>query len=496
MQGSVVSDVPAVDEFDETCKTHDAAYASMGDLKKADMEFAYTNIGKGVKRTIAGLVVGLQGLMRSERHMEAKVLKLSSLDIDMPAVARRRKSRKSSKKTMKRKSKARYKRKGRKYRKRNKSGKSYGKGLLGDKIASVIGYQANTEFNGARATGNCVYVGYGTPAAYVFTSTIRALYKKLLMRAGMTVRNWTDRFDTYGDLSYIIRIHFYTDTNIFNPSEPLVAAQSISTGATGALHLTVVSNLEALIKQQYRFGTSANLQTPHFLKWELHHTQDIANLEGTKLSEINVEQSIIHFKNVSQLKVQNRTLAPSAGEAADADAVDRVPLVGKAYDSNEWRDGFLPIRADGQMSTEQPFKLPTAGAFTRTPPEMDEDSVNNVYRKPPPAFMLGCKKAQKFILNPGQVLADSVVFKCKMSANNVMKKYVMDGRTSTLTTISAQDGTSFNPMGRVKVLAMEKYITPASIEQNIDIAWQIDHKMTAVVTESRTRTQPLTIATF
>lgn len=494
MQGSVISDVPAVDEFDATCKTHDAAYASMTDLKKADMEFAYANIGKGLKRTIAGLAVGLQGLMRAhdKRHLEAKVLKLSSSDVDM-AVSRRRKSRKTTRKSMKRKGKAGYKRKGRKFRKRNKT---YGKSLLGDKIGSVMGYQANTEFNGAISSGNCVYVGYGTPAAYVFTSTIRALYKKLLMRAGMTVRSWTDRFDQYGDISYVIRLHFYTDTNIFNPSEPLIASQSITTGATGALHLTVVSNLEALIKQQYRFGTSANLQTPHFIKWELHHTQDVANQEGTKLSEINVEQAIIHFKNVSHLKVQNRTLAPSAGESADADAVDRVPLLGKSYDSKEWRDGFVPVRADGQMSTEQPFKLPTAGALTRTPPEMDEDSINNVYRKPPPAFMLGCKKVQKFILNPGQVLADTVMFKCKMSANNVMKKYVMDGRTSTLGTISAQDGTSFNPMGRVKVLAMEKYVTPASIEQNIDIAWQIDHKMVAVVTESRTRTQPLTIAQF
>ena len=64
-QGSVVSDVPAVDEFDETCKRHDAAYATNADLLSADINFALENFGKGVKRTIAAAAVGGQAAVRA-----------------------------------------------------------------------------------------------------------------------------------------------------------------------------------------------------------------------------------------------------------------------------------------------------------------------------------------------------------------------------------------------------------------------------------------------
>lgn len=63
-QPSVVSDVPAVDEFDETCRAHDAAYATGQDLFIADGAFYDANIGRGYKRTAAALAVKAQQLTR------------------------------------------------------------------------------------------------------------------------------------------------------------------------------------------------------------------------------------------------------------------------------------------------------------------------------------------------------------------------------------------------------------------------------------------------
>jgi len=63
-QPSVISSVPAVDEFDETCRQHDAVYALGGDTKSADYDFFHQNFGKGVSRTIAATVVGAQGLLK------------------------------------------------------------------------------------------------------------------------------------------------------------------------------------------------------------------------------------------------------------------------------------------------------------------------------------------------------------------------------------------------------------------------------------------------
>jgi hypothetical protein len=57
-QSSVIDDtVLPIDEFDETCRIHDAAYANAGDLDKADLDFYNANILQGAKRAIAAIAV-------------------------------------------------------------------------------------------------------------------------------------------------------------------------------------------------------------------------------------------------------------------------------------------------------------------------------------------------------------------------------------------------------------------------------------------------------
>lgn len=80
-QDSVISDLPGIDEFDETCREHDKAYylnrigASNG-LRGADLSFAKKNLASGnPKRMIAGLLVGAQGLLRSADKEPPKLIK-------------------------------------------------------------------------------------------------------------------------------------------------------------------------------------------------------------------------------------------------------------------------------------------------------------------------------------------------------------------------------------------------------------------------------------
>lgn len=63
-QSSVDSDIPAVDDVDLGCKIHDTAYARGDDLAAADRAFAQYQIGRGVYGTIAGGLVGAQGILR------------------------------------------------------------------------------------------------------------------------------------------------------------------------------------------------------------------------------------------------------------------------------------------------------------------------------------------------------------------------------------------------------------------------------------------------
>lgn len=70
-QKSVKSNIPGVDEFDESCRRHDAVYATPGgDRKKADQIFYKENIGRGFKRTAAALAVGAQSLFRPNKRQK------------------------------------------------------------------------------------------------------------------------------------------------------------------------------------------------------------------------------------------------------------------------------------------------------------------------------------------------------------------------------------------------------------------------------------------
>jgi hypothetical protein len=71
IQSSVISYNPPRDAFDATAKDHDAAYAKGTGLRNADFNFAIANIGRGIKRTAAGLAVGAQGIIRPDSNMPA-----------------------------------------------------------------------------------------------------------------------------------------------------------------------------------------------------------------------------------------------------------------------------------------------------------------------------------------------------------------------------------------------------------------------------------------
>lgn len=56
-QNSVRGFAPAIDEFDETCRQHDFAFADGQALNDADMTFIHANLGKNAKRTAAAMAV-------------------------------------------------------------------------------------------------------------------------------------------------------------------------------------------------------------------------------------------------------------------------------------------------------------------------------------------------------------------------------------------------------------------------------------------------------
>lgn len=520
-QGSTYDpSIPPIDDFDKTCLEHDTAYWRNTNLRQADLHFASQNIGKGVKRTLAGLAVGIQGLTRSADEYSLRVKRLkanhefstSSPNFDMPNVVARgsrrsrksyasskasKKKNKSSKKTIRKKLKKRSKRKSHK-RKSSKNRKIN----IGNKQTSINGYQARFEYNGRFGVQNCIYLGWGTPASYIYSAAIRAIYKKLLMKAGMQIRNWSDLFDRVGEQAYKISIVYLDLTNDANSGLPARTSQGITVGVAGNTHDLVVANLEALHKTICRGvgngqTTGNDYKQPYILYWELHYVDLITGL-GVLLSKIDMENIKVHFKNTAILRWQNQTLSAGTGDITeDTTVVDRVPLAGKMYKSPKWQDGIVPYRRDIDfVGTVLPFKLASEGFVGRAPDGFTTDSVNNIYRKPPPAYMLGMKKATKFTQQPGSVLKDVAIFECTLKFNTILQKYISDLRTSTIAGVRTQDGENINALGNLNILAMEKLISPAAAEKDITLCFQLEHYTNCVASAGKYRTQPFSIASY
>jgi len=75
VQRSVVSDVEAVDELDELCRTHDARYARNENLRDADLEFAKDAMHLGGWGAAMGVLVGAQGLLRPPDYTKSTMTK-------------------------------------------------------------------------------------------------------------------------------------------------------------------------------------------------------------------------------------------------------------------------------------------------------------------------------------------------------------------------------------------------------------------------------------
>lgn len=85
-QTSVESGVPAVDDFDQSCKDHDAAYARGESLDRADAEFVKRNFGVGLSRTFAASAVSLNSTVR-RLFYGSDTNKTVVVDNDMPRKA-------------------------------------------------------------------------------------------------------------------------------------------------------------------------------------------------------------------------------------------------------------------------------------------------------------------------------------------------------------------------------------------------------------------------
>lgn len=209
--------VKSIDEFDETCKVHDSAYAIPGsDLNAADELFYQQNIGKGLKRSLAGIIVKGNTIGRLFKRqkimppanrknieyatppttaprqqpipMEVELPEFVYNDFDMNDPF----SGKSSKKVMTSQSGA--------YASNNRYAITPNK--FSATQAQTYGSATNHEFGGSAGSNNVkvLFVHLGTPSGEMIISVFRAMLAALLHKHGIHFNDWNENIDFAGRL--------------------------------------------------------------------------------------------------------------------------------------------------------------------------------------------------------------------------------------------------------------------------------------------------------
>ena len=104
---------------------------------------------------------------------------------------------------------------GRRYRKRRKvvKGQFVGKFPKAKRLKATLkfakkGFEAKYENNSTITDPHCVYVGHGTTMERAFQAVWYAVYRQLMISAGLCIKNWGDLIDQIGGTSSTITLYY------------------------------------------------------------------------------------------------------------------------------------------------------------------------------------------------------------------------------------------------------------------------------------------------
>lgn len=497
-QNSVAnSDVPAIDEFDETAKEHDAAYALHKDLKSADYKFFYKNIGKGIKRSAAAIAVGAQGLLRPNSFIPEK-----DSGSDM-AVGKRRRPRKSmgGSRTVPPtpRTPARPNARGRSATRAPSSNRSMSVGTPTPNRTVSVGTQTrrrrstgpnvvNTNYTGRAGNANkrvkplsqivkygvqvtgeqghivstdrCQFIGHATcPVDLCKRAFFRALVKLVLIRANKLNPKWDQvPWDTHPTDVIIIEYRESNDPTQFTIQSPAVAFGTLTQeGIANALFAVNYSDFTVFERVLYRPKNDT--------------------VGGVS---INLLGAKVHMAAFSQLKMQNQTVHVAADN--EADDVNNVPLIGKSYQGTGSGTNFI---------TSQSGTIPfIADNITGT---INKASTANETHEPPPARMFSQVRAAGGIrLGPGEIKTSTISYAKVMSLQNFAMLVFTGDPTS-----ASPNRYRYRKFGEFKMYALEKQLefTAPAAETNIKIAYEHDLKFACMISPKRTL-QTTSLVTF
>jgi len=471
------SRVPAVDEFDQTAKEHDAAYATPGaDLKGADYKFYRRNIGQGLKRSAAAIAVGLQGTLRpptSFSQNEKQMAKISKKRLTGGAtyrakmvkqtVRRRRQMLPNAagpfqspgfdrKKPMKRKS---YRTAGASTSKSaGKLKKARGKPDIFDTYARkgiILNVERGANIATTAINNGSVLLAHSTCSrdqlfnafGYAMAKLVASLLKRdVPTMTGLVLQNpGTFRLE---ELVIVYKsTPGGTNTRSVNPITDVTTWQDL-----GNFFVNLMT-------------TELTLQSGfQFVKIEYFQSQVATTpiVQPSILFQRNLDRCRIHYHTKSNMKIQNRTVNTAGND--ESDDVDNVPLYGKQYESS--KNYFLHNSLRYVADANGIFGQNVIAAELLKPPQLT--SVKSAYAIAP------------VHLDPGQIKTSVLTWTKSFLINDLMRSLFIRG-------LEAGNAYALS-VGKSRWFLMEKMLqSVATTDVNgIKVAYEVDTKFAAYVT--------------
>lgn len=482
------SSVPAVDEFDETAKEHDRAYALEDNLKEADYRFYRKNIGRGWKRSIAALAVGAQGFLRKPEYsfLEKKrkmYLPTPSktprkLNYDSDVSMRSARSASSSYSGVSRLLKADKKQKkaarraARKAKKASKKTVSFGASgssssgrfKKGTRKLSTLDYFGRKGVVIARERGNVVggdlankyqsmIVGHATfNRNYLPLDLSHAIVKTIFSRLKIWIQD-------YSNLIYNARPLQIDVAYLRFPSD---SVQTVTT--TTVAGTTKYSDLVSWFSSSV-LKLADTHSAIYFQRLSVIEAVS-GTVAGTTLLQMDLRRAQFDIYVKSALKLQNRTVN-TAGQT-EADEVDNVPLYGKSYEgSGNWIGIGNEVIAPLQGTPANEF----VGAFLAGHPAQEPLAKSQVKK---------CSLIGKAHLDPGQIKTSVIVYRKKFTLNSLTRMYLRS---------TSESGSSLGciEIGKFRAFHLEKMIQSVGTDNAnaIKMAFEVDYKIGIAFTAKR-----------
>lgn len=371
------------------------------------------------------------------------------------------------------------KEKGERYRTRGRyAGKIKTKKKLVNSYRDVYaskGVSYTDEINGTVDDPDCVYIVHNAISSFnCVIYAVQSLIRKLFEKGGLVIASVEDilpniAFDN--SVNYKINLlGIQTDTGVVSVLSTYNTGTTDTVKSIAATFLTTIMTYSSGHTTIIGVGNSNNIL--ELIKFELYNS-DFNVTQGFQYKcALDLRDEHVHVKAVSDLKVQNRTLA--FGGSSDSTDISNNPLQGRVYDFSGTPRTRLNVKLLEDVQVASGVQL-IRGA---------EVGVN--FKEPPiPKTFWNCKKSAPIRIQPGDIKKTTITY----SESKPFLKWLRGLRLQYGTSTTFYEAMTTRPS---QMIALEDVIN-VNASQKISVAYEVNRVTSVYTTTKKTRIigQPL-----